>query len=99
MLFMVTHTHSAEACPGGPFNPRPGWMNTVAKRTEESGVKVIADYAAVQAHLFWWIVETDSSEALTTFIWPLEEVGKVEALPIQTMAEVHEWGQKHNVLE
>ena len=98
MLFVVTHTHTPETCPGGPFNPRPEWMNTIDTKAKEAGVKVVASYAAAQGHLFWFVVETDSAPALTTFCRPLEEIGNVVATPVQTMEQAHEWAKRSDIM-
>ena len=98
MLFVVTHTHTAEMCPGGPFNPNPEWMANINAKTKEAGVKIIAAYSAAQGHLFWWVVDADTAEALTTFCWPLEEVGDAVATAAQTMEEAHHWTKQHNIM-
>ena len=64
MLFMVTQVHTPETCPKDE-----GGANTLIDTTVE-GVKVIGRWGAWSHHIIWYLVESDSTEAIQKFLDP-----------------------------
>ena len=64
MLFLVTQTHTPEACPkdeGGSkslYNPKA------------EGIKLRAMYGAFAEHIIYYLVEAESLDAVHRFLFP-----------------------------
>ncbi len=85
MLFVVTHTHTAESCPAG----HPEALHQVAspEHAKESGVKVVGAYIAPAEHTQYFILESDELGAVVRFLRPLMSIGGHRITPVQTFQE------------
>lgn len=89
MLFVVTHSHSAEACPLKDHEDRArdyyrSLMEDVGRKL---GVTVIGVYTAPAQHIQFLVLETDNLDQLTTFLKPLYKIGRVDLVPVMKASE------------
>jgi hypothetical protein len=64
MLFHITQTHTPETCP-----KESGGSKTLYNQDVE-GVKLLAIYGAFAQHVIYYIVETNSADAIHEFLYP-----------------------------
>ena len=84
MLFHITQRHSEESCADFAAHVR---------RTAEAGwpipgVKVRGVFAASHCHTWYYVVESDSYEAIWRGLGPLREQTTLEITPIHPIGEV-----------
>jgi hypothetical protein len=91
MLFMVTHKHSAEMCPGGSVKPDKQFMTKLQEGIEKNKVKLIAGYHHAPSHEFWFIIAAEDVESLNNAVWQLALVGEVRTVPVLNFAESVGW--------
>jgi hypothetical protein len=82
MLFMITQVHTPETCPTDE-----GGSDALIDKTAE-GVDVKGRWGAWSHHTVWYLVETDSLDAVQRFVEPGMKrctctVAPVEESPIQ----------------
>lgn len=89
MLFVVTHSHSAEACPlkDHEDKARDYYRSLMEDVGRKLGVTVVGAYTAPVQHAQFFVLETDSLDHLTTFLKPLYKIGKVEVVPVMKASE------------
>jgi hypothetical protein len=92
MHYVVIGTHSAEVCPLSNAKTRDLLLQMapeIPKIAEKTGVKMVAGPYVNREHVTVTIVETDSAEALDTFIVEsrLAQWNTVRILPSQSMQE------------
>lgn len=89
MLFVVTHSHTAEACPlkDHEDKARDYYRSLMEDVGRKLGVKVIGAYTAPAQHAQFFILETDNLDHLTTFLKPLYKIGKVDVVPVMKASE------------
>lgn len=89
MLFVVTHSHSAEACPlkDHEDKARDYYRSLMEDVGRKLGVGVVGAYTAPVQHAQFLILETDNLDNLTTFLKPLYKIGKVEVVPVMKASE------------
>ncbi|MBI4318961.1 MAG: hypothetical protein HY675_10765 [Chloroflexi bacterium] len=95
MLFMVTARHTTERCPLGTVQPDPDFatelLNAAAEEKARGQIRILHGYAAAPEHTFWFVVETDSTEALCAFCLPLQRIGTVSFSPVLTIEDQVNW--------
>lgn len=66
MLFLITQTHSPEACPIDA-----GGREVLHEKPDNvEGLKVVAGYGAYTEHVLYYLVEADDYEAVEKFLMP-----------------------------
>ncbi len=93
MLFMVIAKHSAEMCPGGIVRPDKELMNKTEKAMKDSGVNLVEGYLNGPGHIFYFIIETNDSTALTNAVEPLRLIGEVEITPVMKYSDARAWAK------
>ena len=96
MLFLVSHRHAVERCPGNEGKEAVdkhyrSLQTDVAKRL---GIKIVALYTAPMEHARFIVLQTDSFEALREYLEPLYLIGSVEIFPVSSFSE-----RVHNIEE
>ena len=89
MLFVISHSHSAEACPLKDHEDRArdyyrSLMEDVGRKL---GVTVVGAYTAPVQHMQFLVLDTDNVDQLTTFLKPLYKIGRVEVIPVMRASE------------
>lgn len=89
MLFVVTHSHTAEACPlkDNEVKARDYYRSLRPDVAVKFGVNVIAEYTSPPQHTQFLVLETDNVDHLTDFLRPLYRIGKVEITPVKELTE------------
>ncbi|MBI2954896.1 MAG: hypothetical protein HYY30_11320 [Chloroflexi bacterium] len=99
MLFMITAKHTVEMCPIGTVQPDPDFaakiLGAAAEEKASGLIRIVHAYAAGPEHTFWFVVETESTEALYSFCLPLQRIGTVSFSPVLTMEDQINWMSKH----
>ncbi|MEY7848733.1 DUF3303 domain-containing protein [Natrarchaeobius sp. A-rgal3] len=72
MLFVVTAHHSADNCWARSENEEKGegWVDGMDETAEEAGVELHGAYVTPNEHAFYFVLEADSFEAVTSFLGP-----------------------------
>lgn len=72
MLFVVTAEHAPDHCWARPENEEKvdTWVDGMADRAADSGVEVHGSYVAPNEHTFYFVLEADDFQAVTTFLGP-----------------------------
>jgi len=88
MLFIVLHKHAADRCPSSPGSPDPDAVGKVSDeaRAKKAGIKILGCYGAYTEHSLFFVVETDSYEALYEFFEPLMKIGTTELTPASSLS-------------
>ena len=89
MLFVVSHSHSAEACPlkDHEDKARDYYRSLMGDVGKKLGVTVVGAYTAPAQHMQFLVLDTDDVEHMTTFLKPLYKIGKVELVPVMKASE------------
>jgi hypothetical protein len=89
LLFVIIHSHSAEACPlkADEARARDYYRSLMQDVGTKLGVKVTAAYTAPAQHMQFLVLETDDFDHLTSFLKPLYKIGKVEIIPVKNFIE------------
>jgi hypothetical protein len=89
VLFVVTHSHSAESCPlkDREDRARDYYRSLMEDVGRKLGVTVVGAYTAPAQHIQFLILETDNLDQLTTFLKPLYKIGKVDIVPVMKASE------------
>lgn len=85
MLFQVTHTHTAEACPGQSpeQSKRVGdWWQALK---DNPNVKVLSGYVSPIDHVFYITIEADDNTALARALGPLNTLGAGNISPVLSL--------------
>ena len=72
MMFIATLVHSPEDCWARPENEEKAneWIDGMDERAEDAGVEVHGSYVTPNEHTFYFLLEADSFEAISTFLGP-----------------------------
>ncbi|MFC4438962.1 DUF3303 domain-containing protein [Halostagnicola sp. GCM10023398] len=72
MLFVVTMHHSADNCWARSENEEKAeeWVDGMGEKAEEEGVAVRGAYVTPNEHAFYFVLESDTFEAVTAFLGP-----------------------------
>lgn len=72
MLYVATLHHSADNCWARPKNQEKadGWVDDMEQKAEETGVELRGAYVTPNEHAFYFVLEADSFEAVTSFLGP-----------------------------
>jgi hypothetical protein len=89
MLFVVTHSHSAEACPlkDHEDKARDYYRSLMEDVGRKLGVTVVGAYTAPAQHMQFLVLETENLDQLTTFLKPLYKIGRVDLVPVMKASE------------
>jgi hypothetical protein len=88
-LFVVIHSHTAEACPlkEDQARARDYYRSLMQDVGSKLGVKVTAAYTAPAQHMQFLVLETDDFDHLTSFLRPLYRIGEVQIIPAKKFTE------------
>lgn len=89
MLFLISHRHSVEKCPGneGKEAVNQHYRSLQTDVASRLGIKIVALYTAPIEHARFIVLQTDSFEALRDYLEPLYTLGSVEVFPVSSFAE------------
>ena len=89
MLFVISHSHSAEACPlkDHEDKARDYYRSLMRDVAGKLGVKVVGAYTAPAEHVQFLVLDTDNFDHLTTFLKPLYKIGRVDITPVMDAEE------------
>lgn len=93
MLFLITHIHSPERCPGlqGAEAGRAFLKTLSDEEASKVGVTLVGSYLAPTEHKLIFVVEAESLWNIEGFTFDrLALVGKTEITPIVTIKEALE---------
>ena len=93
MLFLITHSHSAERCPvnEGKEALEKHYRSLQADVGRRLGIEVLGLFTATIQHANFIILKSDKFENLRDYLEPLYTRGTVEIYPIVSFAQrVHE---------
>ena len=93
MLFLISHRHSVEKCPGneGKEAVDKHYRSLQVDVARRLGIKLVALYTAPIEHARFIVLQTDSFEALRDYLEPLYLIGSVEIFPVSSFSErVHD---------
>ena len=90
MLFMISLEHTPEQCFGRDEFKAEGrqWAEEMRNSAEKLGVKIHGAYVCPNEHIFYFVLESDSLEAISQFLKPpmlTHHTGKIS--PIITIEE------------
>ncbi|MDG6915374.1 MAG: hypothetical protein JRN51_08610 [Nitrososphaerota archaeon] len=97
MLFLVSHRHSVDRCPGnqGKEAADKHYRSLQTDVAARLGIKIVALYTAPIEHARFIVLQTDSFEALRDYLEPLYLIGEVEVFPVSSFEErVHSIGAR-----
>ncbi|MGH9919569.1 MAG: DUF3303 domain-containing protein [Nitrososphaerales archaeon] len=97
MLFLISHRHTAEKCPGneGKEAVDKHYRSLQVDVARRLGIKLVASYTAPIEHARFIVLQTDSFEALRDYLEPLYLIGSVEIFPVSSFSErVHNLGER-----
>ena len=92
MLLHVTHTHTAESCPG-PHADRIKALNEGMSKLEaiagQNNVKVVSATFAFQEHVFFLVIDAPTTRAAQTFLGAAFPgmLATVHMTPVMDLAE------------
>ena len=89
MLFLISHRHSVEKCPGneGKEAVDKHYRSLQVDVAKRLGIKLVALYTAPIEHARFIVLQTDSFEALRDYLEPLYLLGPVEIFPVSSFSE------------
>lgn len=72
MRYVVTMEHSPENCWGREENEEKAgeWIDGMDGKAEEAGVEIHGAYVCPNEHTFYFVLEADSFEGVSTFLGP-----------------------------
>lgn len=72
MLFVATLTHSPEQCfARKEFRPEyKRWLDEMGDSAKKSGVKVHGAFVSPNEHVFYFVLESDTMDAVSEFLGP-----------------------------
>ena len=72
MRFVATLTHSPDNCWARPENEEKAdqWTEEMGSNAEAAGVELHGAYVTPSEHTFYFIIESDTFEAVTEFLGP-----------------------------
>ena len=85
MLFHVTHTHTSEVCPGGSPERLLDFNEFLARLKAAPGIKVMSGHVSPIQHVFYFLIESDDFNAVTSALGPLNSLGSGEVTPVLTL--------------
>ncbi len=87
MLFVVIHTHTPELCPSGDPEKARKTIDVLGQEAHalKAGVKVLGSYIAPPEHTIFFIIESESYEALVDFFRPQMKVGTLRVIPVSPL--------------
>jgi hypothetical protein len=93
-LFVVRHTHEAEACPAGHPEMGPMLLKHVSPQNAAGfGVTVQGEAVLDGQHTFYLILAADDEAKVQQFMTPFSQAGAVEVWPASTCEQVVERAQ------
>ena len=89
MLFVVTHKHTPELCPGDNPELMKKTVSVVASKAhaEKSGVKVLGSYIAAPEHVLFFIIESNDYGKIIDFFRPIMTMGTLRITPVSVLAD------------
>ena len=89
MLFVVTHTHSAERCPAheGKEAVKKYYQRLSPNAAKRADVRIVGAYTAPSEHTQFLILEADSYLSVTKFLGGLQTIGTTDITPVSTVEE------------
>jgi hypothetical protein len=85
MLFVATHEHTPNVCPG--MNPEPIVALTDEEHIRQSGVKVIHASVAPPEHTMFFVIEAEDYSQIVRYFRPMMMIGTPRIVPVQTFDE------------
>ncbi len=82
MLFHITHTHTAESCPYHQPQTVRGTYGAVLASMEDAGLNVVGAWVDAAAHTFFFVVESDSADAIQAGLAPIIDQGVAVTRPV-----------------
>ena len=93
-LFVVTHVHTAEACPSGDKEMAPMLLQLLSAPTASKfGVEIQASAVLDGKHTLQMILEAGDSAKVQEFMAPFGQMGTVEIAPANRCETVVERGR------
>jgi uncharacterized protein with GYD domain len=78
-LYLIEHSHSADACPTrNPEMVRQLRAHVAPENAERLGVSILGDWVSEPEHTVVFIVESDSEENIRNFAAPFQQMGQVK---------------------
>lgn len=91
-LYLVTHTHTPEACPldnADMIKMLGEW--TSQGNASRLGVKILGDAVDVPGHSLTFILEADDLDKVLKFLRPFVKLGQHQVTPVITCQEVSQY--------
>ena len=77
-LYLIEHTHTAEACPTrDPEMVRQLRAHVSPESARGLGVSILGDWVSEPEHTVVFIVESDNDENVSRFASPFQQMGQV----------------------
>lgn len=93
MMFIATLEHTPDNCWARPENEEKAreWIAGMDQKAGEAGVEVRGSYVTPNEHRFYFILESDSFDAVSTFLGPpLLHDHAAHVAPVLTFGEAEE---------
>jgi hypothetical protein len=97
LLFMIVAKHTTELCPGGKVRQDKDFMTKLADGIKESKVKLVGGYLDAPGHTFYFVINSDSNQAINDALEQLRLVGDVKIVPVLEFSEGAAWLKKTGI--
>jgi hypothetical protein len=89
MLFHIEHIHTPELCPSNNPKRIEETVSVLAsdEHAKETGEKVLERYIAPTEHCLFFIVESESYEAITDFLETMMKMGTPRITPVSELGK------------